>query len=160
LASHTITVRCSDLAGNQTEKSVTVVVIDKTPPHYTIDTPPENARIPVPNPGPGTTVTAAGPALCLQHRVSTGEWSPDGTTFALANTGDDWKHWSIGVPIPTGGWGAYAIHLRFTDDANNSTSVVRHFEVVSAYKPRNTDELLSARSYLEALLQFAAHHIN
>jgi hypothetical protein len=155
LGNHSITVRGTDIFGNTAEQAVTFVTIDTTPPASEIIEPKENAKIL--GVGAGATVKLLGTAKDLQTGVKSVEWSLDGVQFSQTSTTDNWASWSADVPITD--YGFYAVSVRLTDQAGNSTTVIRNFEVVSSYKPQDTEQLLSTRAYLDSLLAFARDHV-
>lgn len=62
--------------------------------------------------------------------------------------------------IDVTGYGPHTLTITAGDNSGNQTTpVVRQFEVVSSYKPKTIEELLAPRSYLDALLHFTRSHI-
>ena len=65
--------------------------------------------------------------------------------------------WTLKVRVTS--YGPQNIAFRAEDKLGNKAVVRRQFNVVSSYKPKSVDELLSPRAYLEALLQFVGSHV-
>jgi hypothetical protein len=161
LGNHTITVRCTDLAGNFTERAVTVQVIDQSPPHYEILEPRDGQRI-IRQPTETVLITVRGRAWDLQGGMIGGqaavEWSLNGSPpFQRTTTTDNWATWQTQIFISD--YGFYIIYLRFTDRDGNFVTQPLNIEVVSFYEPKNLEERLNPRAYLESLLMYARDHV-
>ncbi|HSH80569.1 MAG TPA: LamG-like jellyroll fold domain-containing protein, partial [Herpetosiphonaceae bacterium] len=156
--SHVVTVQAIDGRGNATAQSVTVLDIDRTAPFVDVLEPLDGAKIP--GKSTGTSVTVRGTAEDRQSGVSLVEWSLNNGTFSAATqtvTGT-WSQWQANVAVPT--YGLHTITVRFKDKAGNSNAKPPiQIEVARAYKPKDTDDLLSPRAYLEDLLWFANTHV-
>ena len=65
--------------------------------------------------------------------------------------------WSIELSVTS--YGPHTVAFRAQDNLENSTTILRQFKVVSSYKPKTIDELLSPRAYLHHLLEFVGTHV-
>jgi Tc toxin complex TcA C-terminal TcB-binding domain/Concanavalin A-like lectin/glucanases superfamily/ABC toxin N-terminal region len=158
LGSRTITVRCRDVAPNEAVMSVAVTAVDVTPPELRIAAPtPFQTFI---GAASGVTVPAQGTARDGQSGMAGGrvEWSlTGGPPFTAATTSDNWATWSASIPITD--YGTFTIDFRAVDKAGRERTIRVPVQVVSAYRPRDLDERLDHRSYLEALLAFGREQV-
>jgi hypothetical protein len=160
LGNRTITVRAVDLAGNEKSQSVAIVAKDTTPPTFRIDQPAPDQ--PFVSGSSGVTISVVGSAWDLQSGMVGGkaavEWSLNGRTpFTKAKTNNNWEQWKADVPITD--YGSHVIHLRFTDRDGNSVTHLHNVRVISSYRPKDVDERLAPRAYLEDVLRFARDHV-
>lgn len=157
---HSLTARATDYRQNLADSQpVSFTASDPTPPAFQIQTPAEGAALLWKN--SSTTVSVSGWARDLQSGVKSVEWSTDGSTWNsimdLSPAVVDMVPWRVDVPVPN--YGHYEILVRFTDGAANPTVGRRSFDAVSSYRPKDVNELLSPRAYLDALLNFMVHHV-
>jgi len=151
---YALAVRIRDYFGRSSDAQSTFQAADTTSPLLRVDEPAEDAVLLAAN--PPLQLTARGNALDEQSGLQSLEWTLDGVTYHPL-TVDGAGNWSVGLVLQ--GFGYYALRLRGTDRSGNVQVLDRQFELASAYTPRTIDELLSPRSYLQALLKFVRAHV-
>jgi hypothetical protein len=160
IGANSLRVRVVDRKGWVTERTLPITTKDTTPPNLQVLMPTQDQVYVVGTTGAQVQVT--GTAADAQSGMVAGlaavEWSLNGRLpFTRATTSSNWANWQAVVPIAD--YGYHTIHIRATDRDGNSTKQLVNVQVVSSYRPKDTEELLSVRAYLDALLEFCRNHM-
>ncbi|HEU0054297.1 MAG TPA: LamG-like jellyroll fold domain-containing protein, partial [Longimicrobium sp.] len=147
-----LTTRFEDRAGNATTHDLEFMTKDETAPVLEITEPKKGL------------VMVQGPALRVRGTVSDAhsgvarvDVKVDGGAAQRA-TVDAAGGWSVDVPIS--GLGYHGVEVTALDGSGLATTRFSDVQLVSGYKPKTVEELLSPRAYLDALLGFAYEHLD
>lgn len=132
-----------------------VIYRDHTPPAFQIIAPVNEARLPIGR------VSVSGWAEDRQSGVAAIEWSlDDGPYQPVSMTPGPRVDWHFEFDLPPG---PHTVALRFRDRKSNVTprtaGAVIALTGAGSFKPRDVNDLVGLRAYLEDLLWYAARHI-
>jgi hypothetical protein len=158
-ASRILKIEAVDQVGNVAETSLTLLDPDVLAPDLQIVSPVEGAKF------LGTTqvavipdtITVTAMATDLESGVDEVEWSLDGGSFSALSPAFGRLEWGAKIPMPPSGLHRVSVHAK--DKAGNQTAKVVNFEITRQYQPKNANDLLTPRAYLEDLLWFAETHL-
>jgi Tc toxin complex TcA C-terminal TcB-binding domain/Bacterial Ig domain len=158
VGSHRVSVQAWDKAKNYSAvSSVTVRVVDITPPKVTFTTPRAGEIFTLVN--GQVMVEVRGTSEDTQTGVARVEWSLDGGAFTQAKprAAGNWSTWSAQVPITVAG--NHKIKVRAADKAAPANVLTPPAEIVfvvaEPFEPQDLEAVFSPTAYLDDLLNFS-----
>jgi len=154
-----------DFFGDPRQTTYNFRLLDITPPKIKIIEPREDDSILLPKGDPTVDVLVRGTIddqgqSGYQEGTLTGTFNnADIPTIATKPGGEKKVDFTFEFILKGAGLGPNRFSLAAKDNADNTNTYEHEFNVVSSFRPKTIDELLSPRSYLADLIRFVGSHV-